>query len=496
MKTPDASPLNPRSQSLPAVRRAALLGAVALAASAASAESPAAPVPPAAPAASAGLVNDFLRGQSPALKDWDLGVQFRVRFESRNGGAVPGTGADSVDFNAHTQPNNEWLLRERVHVGYKPTPWISVFAEGRDSSVHGDRRVPKPEDDSFDLHQGYLQLGDPSAFPVTAKVGRQELSYGDERLIGAFDWNNIGRVFDAAKLRYEDKTLWVDAFAGRVVLANDGAFNVANDYDWFSGVYASTRKLVPHQETQLFLLSRNTGDGSPTATTGSPQAGGPTARDIYTLGFRVKSLSGEFGGWDYEAEAAGQLGRVYDTKLAKSLDHRAYAAHVAGGHTWKDAWLSPRAGLEYNFASGDHDASDGAHTTFENLFPTNHRFYGFMDFVSWQNMHNARLATSVKPAKDLVVTADAHLFWLADTHDAFYQASGAARKTGGYSIQPGNDPHAGAEVDVIATYTIRKWAVLQGGYGHFFRGDYVKQSLAGSGSKDADWFYAQLTLGF
>ncbi|KAB2653892.1 MAG: hypothetical protein DVB31_17235 [Verrucomicrobia bacterium] len=454
------------------------------------------PVPSPAPPASAGIINDRLRGQDPAAAAWDLGVQFRVRYESRNGGAVAGTGPASVDFNDLTQPENYWLLRERVHVGYRPADWIGLFAEGRDSSAHGDRRVPGPEADSFDLHQAYVTLGAPARFPVTAKIGRQELSYGDERLIGAFDWNNLGRVFDAAKLRFENDALWVDAFSGRVVLANDGAFNVANDYDWFSGVYASSRKLVPHQESQLYLLSRNTASGSPTATSGSPQAGGPTARDIYTLGVRFKSTPGELGGWDYDGDFAGQLGRVYDAKLGKSLDHQAFAAHLAGGYTWKDAPLSPRAGLEYDFSTGDSNSSDGKHGTFENLFPTNHRFYGFMDFVSWQNMHDVRLATSAKPSKALTLTADAHLFWLADTHDYFYAASGAPRKTGGYGIQPGNSPFVGSEIDVIATYAIRPWATFQGGYGHFFRGDYVRQALAASGSKDADWFYAQLTLGF
>ena len=51
-----------------------------------------------------------------------------------------------------------------------------------------------------------MESGDPKAFPLTLKVGRQILSYGDERLIGAFDWNNFGRTFDAVKLPWEAKT--------------------------------------------------------------------------------------------------------------------------------------------------------------------------------------------------------------------------------------------------------------------------------------------------
>src|SRR2546430_15956181 len=108
-----------------------------------------------------------------------------------------------------------------------------------------------------------------------AEVGLQELCYGAERLVGAFDWNNLGRAFDAAKVRFETKDFWVDGFVGRVVLADDNNFDTSNDYEYLSGVYASTRTLIPKQETQLYFLSRNAGTGSPTANAGAaPQAGG------------------------------------------------------------------------------------------------------------------------------------------------------------------------------------------------------------------------------
>lgn len=446
-------------------------------------------------AASAGLLNDWLRQESDGFNPWDIGGQVRGRFEAKSGFAVPGV-AGAVDFSKNTPDNNYWLLREKFHIGYKPASWINFYVEGRDSSTFEDKRTPEPEEDSIDLHQAFIGLGDANKFPLTVKIGRQELSYGDERLVGRFDWNNIGRVFDAARLRFENDTLWVDAFAGRVVLANDGEFNVANDYDWFSGVYASTKTLIPKQETQIYFLARNTGDKSSIATTGSPQAGGPTKRDIYTLGLRFKSLPGQFGGWDYDAELAGQFGKYYETSLTNNLGQLAFAAHVAGGYTWKDSSFTPRLGLEYNFASGDSDATDGKHGTFENLFPTNHKFYGFMDFVSWQNVHDVRLTSSFKPVKGLTLTADYHLFWLGDTADYFYGVSGAARKTGGYGIKPANDSFIGSELDLVATYAIKPCATAQLGYGHFFVGDYVKQSLAATGSKDADWFYAQLVFNF
>jgi alginate export protein len=450
--------------------------------------------PPAAP--TAGLLNDFLREQNPAFTNWDIGGQGRVRFEGKSGIAVPGAGAGAVDFSKATPDNNYWLFREKIHAGWRPCSWVSFYGEGRDSSSWNDKRRPEPEEDSMDLHQGWVMLGNPQEFPVTAKVGRQELIYGDERLVGAFDWNNIGRVFDAATLRYGHPDLWVDAFTSRVVLINDGEFNVANDYDWFSGVYSSTRTLVPKQETQLYFLARNTSPQSPIATTGSPQPGGPTARDIYTFGLRIQSLPGQFGPWDYDGEFAGQFGDFYDTTLGRRLEHRAFAAHVAGGYTWKETRFTPRAGLEYNFATGDGDPADNEHGTFENLFPTNHKFYGIMDFFSWQNLHDVRLNASARPVKNLTVTADYHLFWLAETADYFYSVSGLPRTTGGYGRQRANDSFAGSELDLVASYKVGTLGVLQVGYGHFFRGGYVKESLTATGSNDADWVYVQAVLNF
>jgi len=443
---------------------------------------------------SGGLLNDWLRQRQPAFTNWDVGGQARLRFESKRGLAVPGAGVNAVDFSPQTPANDYWLWRGKVHLGWQPCPWFSVYGEGRDSRTWEDRRRPEPEADTLDVHQAFAVLGDRQALPVTLKVGRQEFSYGDERLVGAFDWNNLGRVFDAAKLRFEDEAFWADAFVGRVVLADDGAFNVANDYDWFSGLYASSRAVLPKHEAQLYVLARNTGPQSPRATTGSPQTGGPPARDIYTLGMRLKSLPGQFGGWDYEAELAGQLGNFLDPTPGRRLAHRALAAHLAGGYTWKQAPATPRLGLEYNFASGDGDPADGEHGTFENLFPTNHKFYGSMDLFSWQNLHHLRLASALRPVRHLAVTLDYHLFWLADTADAFYQVNGAPRG-GPYGRRPENDAFVGSEINLVATWTMPRGLAAQAGYGHFFRGDYVKQSLT-AGSRDADWAYVQVVLTF
>ena len=454
---------------------------------------------------SAGLVNDWLRKDNPYMSAWDIGTQVRLRYEVRDNFAIAGT-KGSVDFlhNGTNVDNAYFLDRIKPHIGYT-AEWFSAFVEGRSSGSTADRRNPNPESDGvFDLHQAYVTVGNHKEFPLSVKVGRQELSYGDERIIGAFGWNNIGRVFDAAKLRWQTPWFGADFFSGRVILPRDNHFNMPNDYDWFSGMYAGS-KLIPKQLTEFYLLSRNTSAQSPNAIApGVP--GAPSARDIYTVGLRMKSNPGEFGPWDYLGEFMGQFGHFNDPALPatsdRSLEHLAYALVVNGGYTWTDSPWTPRLGFEYAHASGDGDPHDNKHETFENLFPTNHKFYGYMDFLSLQNIHDVRLMTSVKPLPRITLLGEAHAFWLADTHDSLYTAAGARRggitttPGTGYGINPQYSSFVGSELDFISTYAFSPQGTIELGYGRFFRGDYLKDSLAKVGSADANWFYAQLNYNF
>jgi len=450
-----------------------------------------------APAPSAGLLNDYLREKNDGFSQWDFGGQFRARLEHKEFFAAAGNSAASVDFATKGDADNTYLLlREKIHLGYMPCSFFTTLVEGRDSSSQNDDRNPNVDSDTFDLYQGYLKIGDPTKFPLSLKVGRQELQYGDERLIGNADFNNVPRSFDAAKLRYEDKNLWVDAFFSRPVVACDNSLNQDNEHDNFSGIYASTKALVPKQETQFYFLARNTEVTSAGYIT-NPLAPLPSPRDIYTVGGRLKSLPGALNGWDYEVEGAYQFGRFKDSNTSKSLNQDAFATHVAGGYTASKIPGTPRVGLEYNYASGDSNPNDNTHGTFDNLFPTNHKFYGYMDFVSWQNIHDLRFTSTIKPLSKLTLNADVHGFWLADNNDSFYSVSGAARKTGGYGIKPAAGDFIGTEIDLIATYAVTSYATIQGGFGHFFVGEYVENSLAkNGGSTDANWLYLQTVFNF
>ncbi len=471
--------------------------------------------PPPPPSAFAGFINEALRKDHPSMAAWDFGGLARIRYEVKDGAGIQGV-PGSLDFRAENADNHNAFFIERFQVrGAYKADWWSVHAEARSSIAQGDERfastVPTPnkgqgpESDPIDLHQAFFTVGNPKEFPVSLKVGRQELAYADEHFLGAFFWNNIGRVFDAAKATWQSEWFAADFFSGRPVIPLDDSFNVSNDYETLSGFWATSAK-VPHHALDFFFLSRNVNGDSPSAVN-QPEVPLPSPRDIYSIGARLKSKPGDFGSWDYTVDAVGQFGNFRDLRAgapSSRIEHQAYAFIVNFGYTFADCPATPRLAIEYSHGSGDSDPTDDFHGTFDNLYPTNHKFYGYADFASLQNLHDIRPMLTLKPTARLSVALEGHLFWLADTHDSFYNVGGGPRggigttAGNGYGINPSYDSSLGAEIDVIAGYALTRYAQLEAGYSRFFTGSYIDSSLSDPsfGSRDANWAYLQLMVKF
>ena len=418
-------------------------------------------------------------------------IQERLRWENRN---------NNFDFNdaVDSLTDDNWLLnRFRIGVAIKPVDWLKIYAQGQDSREAWADRPAIPGsmgaegDDQFDFRQGYLQLGPKW---VNAKLGRQELAYGDERLIGTNPWNNFGRTFDAAKLHYEHGKFSVDVFSSTVVYILRDSFDYSDLFNGsethrdqvFSAIYGSTTAVDP-LTIDLYVLILD--EHNPTVIVpgitypGTSLSTPGTRTDFVTLGTRLKADPKKLNGWEFEGEFAFQTGQVSD------LDLTAFAAHIGGGYNFKCPW-TPRLFAEYNYASGDDDSTDGDIETFQNLFPSNHAYYGYMDLFSWQNMHNPELSVKVKPCKQVGLETNFHWFWLANTNDAWYRANGTTRVR---PITPGAPNYVGSELDVLITCQPVKSLVFLVGYSHFFAGDYVS---ATGPSDDADFGYVQATINF
>ena len=442
-------------------------------------------------------------------------LQERLRWENRS---------NNYDFNSATRSvtDGNWFeQRVRIGLALKPVEWLKIYAQGQDAREFNSLRGNTPGvngaegDDAFDLRQGYIEIGNLKEFPLTLKVGRQILSYGDERLVGGFDWNNIGRTFDAVKLHFEQPNWWVDGFASTVAVPTRSKYNQSDLFNGnetdrgqvFSGLYFSTTA-IPVQTTDVYVfhLHENTGPKY------QPAAVGDT--NFATFGLRVKSKPGVFHhepapapdgksvadgkstpppkaapkplGFDYDGEFAFQTGEV------RGLDLTAFAVHAGAGYTFDVPW-TPRVGLEYNYGSGDTNRTDSSIETFQNLFPTNHPFYGFMDTFSWQNMSNPAISLKVVPCKKVTLDLSYNGFWLATNEDSWYRANGTTTVRPLTPVARNADKYAGSEIDFKVTYKPVKQLALEGGYSHFFAGSYLKDTGAHS---DANFVYLQTKIDF
>ena len=428
------------------------------------------------------------------LFTWD--VQDRVRWEIKD---------NAFDFNDSVRTINDdnWVLnRFRLGLGVQPTDWLKIYAQGQDSREWLSDRADIPGlfgadgDDAFDLRQAYIEISNYNSCPWGVRIGRQLLSYGDERLVGTADWLNLGNVFDAVKITYKGQGWSVDAFAASRVTHTRGQFNQSDAFNGsethreqvFSGLYFNTEALS-WQNTDLYAFHLHRAGNTDFFTLGTrwkskPAAPAPAHHD--GKGIVAKAAPAAAGGFDWEAEFAFQFGEVNGNDL------NAFAGHAGIGYTIPGCPISSRLGLEYNYASGDGNLFDGDTETFQNLFPSNHKFYGFMDAFSWQNLHDLSVNWKAKPCANVTARLDYHAFWLADTNDFWYRANGttAVRPFG---VLGSPDSYAGSELDLIVTWQARKELAIEVGYCHFFAG----QFLGDTGTQDdADFGYVQATISF
>ena len=197
--------------------------------------------------------------------------------------------------------------------------------------------------DNFDLHQAYIHFKRLGGSHHALKIGRQAVALGGQRLIGAVEWTQQGRVFDGLRLSLAPAWGKVDLVAIQLAEASSAQFS----HDaYLAGIYATLGDL------DMFGLY-------------DKEAGAPTT-DRVTLGLR---LAGHQAAYAYRVEGSYQTG----TRRGEDV-----AAFMFGGRVGRP-FGRLKLDLWYDYLSGDSDPKDGKTKVFDTLFATNHKFYGFAD---------------------------------------------------------------------------------------------------------------------
>jgi Alginate export len=362
------------------------------------------------------------------------------------------------DFNK-TRDDNYYLSRLRLETTINPASWVRLHAQAQDSQILGYRSRTKPASyqNTLDLRQGYVDLGPTGERGVNVRIGRQELSYGGERLVGTNDWNNVARSFDAVRVSGFKPGLRVDAFASVPVQPTQLRFDRHFPGQRFFGSHVVLDTLLPATSIEPYFLwkslARVSGEG---ATSGFA--------NIDTTGVRLTGMLRPT--LHYTAELAGQFGSYAGNAVSGR------AGSVQMSWTVRDTPRKPRLSFEYSYASGDGNPADGRRGTFDNLYPSNHDYYGITDKVAWQNIHNPHVGFDFHATHSLHLIAEYHEFFLATRQDGLYNYLGERIVLNRLATSS----YVGRELNAQAHWTVNGKVTLGAGLGHMTRGAYLRQS--------------------
>lgn len=392
---------------------------------------------------------------------YDIGGEYRLRQHSENN--MRGLGLTGVD--------DDFLLRRmRLYGNFEFTENLRVFSEMIDARSNFQNFHPRGiEVNEYDMLNLFVDAkllsdGDNS---LLVRAGRQELLFGDQRVISPLDWANTRRTFDGYRFTAKSKTLSIDGFWTNPVYANARSFDAPSLDQEFMGLYSSYtgRK---NETLDLYMLRYINDTG---------------ANDfaVNTLGTR---WNGSVDDYLWDLEGAFQGGRNTDGSA-----HQAGAFTIGGGKKLSKSESNPVLWLYFDWASGDDSRAAG--NGYHHLFPLAHRYNGLMDLFGRRNLGDANVLFNIKPHQKLTMIAWYHYFWLANKNDTPYSVTMTP-------FNPGNAPTSrelGHELDLLAMYQVSARQQFQLGYSYFWAGAYY-QTPGVPTDRDASFLYTQWSLAF
>ena len=395
------------------------------------------------------------------LPHWlKLSGEFRDRVEGHTAyGFKPGTD-DQFD-----------LTRVRLGLDFTPSSWFHAFVQARDAEVLGAENPAYTTNnmkDVFDLSQAFVEFRNAENGWFSLKAGRQELYFGDERLLGRSYWSNASRDWDAVRLSLGNDEIGrhlgarLDLFAGTVVKNYATSWDTPQSGRNLYGFNLALTKIVPKATIEPYVYMKTV-----PSVTGADKINGNER--LYTSGLRFAGTVP--GGFDYRLRYSRQTGHAADNTI------HAWAGYGIIGYTIPGTRYQPRFSFEYNYASGNKAIGSSRVGTFDLLYPTTHQWDRITDLFGEENIRDLKPGFDFRPVPKLKVRfvySDLHL---ASKYDSLYDTSGAVLvkvpKGGALSTQIGN------EADIYGTYEVNKRLQFGAGFGHLIAGDYLKQNTPG-----------------
>ena len=341
------------------------------------------------------------------LNQFTIDAELLTRGELRYGG-LPESDDD-------TDNKAKFILeRTRISLDYERT-FLKAHITGQHSAVWGQAGKG-----SFNLHEAWVQLTSRKGF--FTKIGRQVLSYDDERIIGSNDWAVAAMTHDLLKVGYENnshKLHLMFAYNQNSESVNGGTVYRDGDKPYKTMTNLWYHYQHPHVPFGASLLFMNIGMQS--------------ELDNYANKTHYQQLVGTYlsykpKNWSAEGSFYYQFGRnEYDMNIS------AWMASVKGDYSPSTQWTITAG---YDILSGDpfFAVPPGGHIGlvqhktikgFSPVYGSHRKFYGAMDFFYMTTyfdgftpgLQNYYAGVCYKPISKLTFDATYHYLAIATNTD-------------------------------------------------------------------------------
>ena len=303
----------------------------------------------------------------------------------------------------------------------------------------------------------------------SSKIGRQPLSYDNQRIIGGLDWANQGRSFDAALIKYKGAKSQLDlGFA----LNADSEAKVAPVTPYSTDIFKDMQYAWYHTSV------KNLGVSLLALNVGKEYLKTPT--EIGVSYFQTFGTYGKYAGAKLVVDYSlyGQIGKVGNNTVS------AWEATLNIGYAFSPKF---KATAGYEFLSGkDQGSTSTMVKSFAPLFGTNHAFNGFMDYFYVGNHANSVGLNDISLKLDFLIkkvnlSVAPHFFSVPNKI-----ISGGVEQ----------DAYLGTEIDVTASYKLYKDITLTAGYSQMFATDSMVALKGGTGLNNTtnNWAYLMVNI--
>lgn len=375
--------------------------------------------------------------QDQQKEELTVSIQLRPRTEMRNGLFTP--------ILKDHDPAVFVSQRSRLGFLYSKNDYLKLGLSTQIVHTWGNDAQVQSTANNISLYEAWAQLFLTKNFNL--KLGRQILSYDDERILGALDWNNAARKHDAALLGFEKNNLKVHAGA---------AFNQNSDKT--SGTFFDNQASQPYKSMEFLWLRYNINSSLAFSLLG------------LNLGFQdridssrsnLQTMGGNVFFKKNKLDAKGTFYLQTGKNHAKNLTitkTEAWMAALKIGYNFNKQF-NASAGTDY-LSGNDMSSTSQKNTYFNPLYGTGHKFYGSMDYFYVSSPHNntglwdSYLNFSYKLTNKFATQVSYHHF----------ESTG---KIVDYAGENANQS-LGNEIDLSFGYTILNDVKLTGGYSQMF----------------------------